>query len=314
MGTKLATPLYRKIGTTTKTNMKLLYIEEHLSCYMYDNQKEPLIQYIEKVKGEKVSFNNTHNQLYFLIKGKIKYNFEYQVNKIFKAGTFLLFPRGSTCVMNIEECSQLVSVRLHHEINFCNHFPLTMLAEVNLSEEKAKENCLLHALKTNEVIDEWLHNVVKTVTAGLRCIYFQELKQKEILYYLRVSYLKEELYAFFAPILNSDAAFSSLIYQHYESTKSLEKLAKITNYSMSGFKRKFAKVFGIPPAQWMKREKAKKIYHEINCTSKPFKDLAEEYEFSSPAHFDKFCKRMYSASPGTLREKTRQRTLLQNMV
>jgi AraC-like DNA-binding protein len=79
---------------------------------------------------------------------------------------------------------------------------------------------------------------------------------------------------------------------------------------MSGFKKRFAQTFGTSPQRWIQREKAKKIYHEINCTLKSFKEIAKEYGFSSPAHFDKFCKIMYDMSPGALRESTKQRVLL----
>jgi len=276
---------------------------------MYDTQKDSIIRYLEKEKGEKISFKSTHNQLFFLLKGEIKYNFEYKINKIFNAGTFLLLPRESNCVMEVEEESQLVIVTMHHEINFCAHFPLIMLSERNLSQEKTTNDSLLHLLETNEMIDDWLKSVVKSISTGFKCAYFQELKQKEMLYYLRAFYSKEDLYVFFSPILNNDTAFADLIHQNYESIKNINELAEITRYSLSGFKRKFGKVFGMPPAVWIKRKKAKKIFHEINCTVKPFKEIAIEYNFSSPAHFDKFCKKMYNMSPGTLRESTKNRML-----
>jgi len=289
--------------------MKLLYVEEHLNCYMYDTQKDSIIRYLEKEKGEKISFKNAHSQLFFLLKGKIKYNSEYYVNQVFKAGTFLLLPHESSCAIEVKEKLKLVVVKMHQEVNFCNHFPLTMLSEFNLNRKKTNDDSLLYLLKTNDVIDDWLKSVVKSISTGLKCSYFQELKQKEILYYLRAFYSKEDLFAFFSPILNGDVAFSNLIYQHHKLVKNINELAKITSYSLSGFKRKFGKVFGVPPAVWIKREKAKKIFHEINCTVKPFKEIAVEYDFSSSAHFDKFCKKMYNMSPGTLRENTKNRVL-----
>ena len=292
--------------------MRLFYIEEHSDCYVYNNQDGSVICFLEKEQGEKISLGNTHNELLFLLKGKIKCSFEYQVDKTFEEGDFLLLPREANYTVEAEEKSQLVIVRMHPEINFCDRFPLTMLFELNSNHKKAANGFLFHSLTTNKIIDDWLKSIVNSVSAGLRCTYFQELKQKEILYYLRASYSKEDLFAFFSPILNSDTAFSNLIHQNYASIKTLDELAKITNYSMSGFKRKFKKVFSTSPAMWIEHKKAKKIYHEINCTSKSFKEIAVEYDFSSPAHFDRFCRKMYNLSPGSLRKNTKNSVLSMN--
>ena len=289
--------------------MELLYVEEHLDCYLYDNPNDPIIRFYEKEKGEETFFKSTHNQLIFLLEGEIRCSSAYCVNQVFEAGTFFLLPcKGNhTMKMEAEEKSKFIMVRMHQTINFCNHFPLTMLSKFGTSPKKMNNKPSLYSLRANEIVDDWMKSVAMSTSVGLKCIYFQELKQKEVLYYLRVFYSKEDLYAFFSPILNNDAVFTDIIYRSYESAKSIDELAHITNYSMSGFKKNFAKVFGMPPATWIRREKAKKIYYDINCTSKSFKEIAVEYDFSSPAHFDRFCKSMYSVSPGTLRENTQNR-------
>jgi AraC-like DNA-binding protein len=182
-----------------------------------------------------------------------------------------------------------------------------------LNKDKVINNFSLRPLKYNSVLETWLEEVLHSTVDGLKCTHYQNLKRQEVLYYLRAYYSKEDLYAFFSPILNNDTIFANLIYQNYESIKNIGELADITHYSMSGFKRKFTTVFGISPAVWIKREKAKKIYHEINCSQKPFKIIANEYDFSSPAQFNEFCKKMYKMSPGTLRKNTKERVLSSNL-
>ena len=288
--------------------MKLLEpIEKHLNCCDNSNQNEPFIQHLTKIKGEKFSFKTTHAQLLFLLKGEVKCSFKYLENRVLKPDFFLLIPRENDYVLEVEENAELVAVKMPHKINFCTNFPLELLFELN--KEKRVDELLLHFLEINEVICDWLQGIVKSINYDLKCSYYQELKQKEILYYLRAYYSKEELYTFFSPMLSNNIVFSNLIYQNYESVKNINELAGITNYSMSGFKKKFAKVFGISPAVWIKREKAKKIYYEINCSLKTFKEISNEYNFSSPAQFNKFCKKMYSMPPGTLRKNTKKSIL-----
>ena len=287
--------------------MELLNEEEHLNCYLYDNQGDPIITHIDKIKGETFLLNEIYSQIIFLLKGKINFSYECQANNIFEEGTFLMFPQGYKHVMDVKENSNIVMVNMHNEINFCNHFSLEILNELNKSISSKN---LAYSLKINEMIYDYLNTVVKTIADGLKCIYFQELKQKELLFYLRAYYPKKDLAAFFAPILNNDLHFSRLIYKNYESAKSIQNLAALTNYSVSGFKKRFMKVFGVSPSSWMEKEKAKKIYYEINYTQKTFKEISIEYDFSSTAHFDKFCKRVYGMSPGMLRESNKQKVLL----
>jgi AraC-like DNA-binding protein len=273
---------------------------------MYDS-KNVIVHYFEKETGDKFLFKKEHSYFFFLIKGKVKYSFEKQVGKTLDAGTFLLIPQECDCVIEAEEHSEIVMLKMHHKINFCDHFPLEILHELNKDIEPTENS--LHVLKVNEVISDWLKNVVKTTVGGLKCTYFQELKQKEMLFYLRAYYSKEDLHAFFSPILNSDVRFSNLIYKSYQTVENINELAELTSYSLSGIKKKFMRIFGCSPAMWIEREKAKKIYHEINCTLKPFKEIANEYNFSSATHFDRFCKRMYNMSPGVLRKNTKHRIL-----
>ena len=285
-----------------------LYIEEHLNCYMYDSSNA-IVRYLQKDKGDRFVLKSENNYLFFLVAGQVKYSYGYQTNMVLKAGNFMLIPRESNCEIEAEADSQIVLLKMHHRINFCNHFPLEMLYELDKRSKGTKKPLQTITLKANEIISDWLKIVIKTTSGGLKCSYYQELKQKEILFFLRAYYTKEELIAFFTPILNSDMRFSNFIYENYQTIETIPQLAKLTSYSLSGFKKKFERVFGCPPAVWIKREKAKKIYHDINSTLRSFKDIAYEHRFSSPAHFDRFCKRQFKMSPGALRKSTKEKIL-----
>jgi AraC-like DNA-binding protein len=170
-----------------------------------------------------------------------------------------------------------------------------------------------YQLKMNSVINNFLNVLVCTIEDGLKCAYLHELKQKELLYYMRAYYPKKDLFAFFAPILSDDIVFSELIYKNLDKVKTISELAEIVNYSVSGFKKRFLKVFGASPYQWILKQKAKKIYYEINCSQKSFKEISMEFEFSSSAHFDKFCKKEFGVSPGTIRNNNTKQNAVSNI-
>ena len=289
--------------------MELLNKGEYLSCYLYDSLNTPTIVYLNKKKGDILPLNDIYNQIVFLLEGKINLLREQYFNRIIEKDSFLLSPRGFNYIMNVEEDSTVVIVNMHEKINFCHRFPFEILFKLKESLG-IDHHSAAYPLKINEMLSDYLNTIVRSISDGMGCTYFHEVKQRELLFYLRAYYSKRDLTAFFAPILCNDTVFAKSVYQHYESAKNVGDLAGLTHYSISGFKKRFKKVFGIPPHNWMEREKAKKIYYEINCTQKTFKEISIEYSFSSPAHFDRFCKKVYGVPPGILREKS----LLSNLL
>ena len=282
-------------------NEELLYKEEHTSCFMYEGHDDPTITHVCKEKGDVLEVNENYNRVFFLLKGEINFIYE-NTYIVFKEGTFILLPRGCKYTMNIKEDASIIIVNVHYNISFCEHFTLKILHQLN--KHLLPDNSLIYPLKINTVLSIYLSNIAATIAAGLKCSYFHEIKQRELFYYLRAYYCKNELAAFFLPMLNDDMDFAEQIYQNYASAKNIVELANGTNYSISGFKKRFVKVFGISPYHWMEKEKAKKIHHEINCTHKTFKEIFLEYDFCSASHFNTFCKKMYGVSPAALRKNT----------
>jgi AraC-like DNA-binding protein len=285
---------------------QLQNVHEHLNCYLYDNNKDPIIQVFDLKKDDIFLTVGIYNQIIFLLEGNITYSYGKYLNTNFPEKSFLLFPHGFKCAMKINEDSKIVVVNLL-KINFCNHFSLEMLYKLNGSIKLEPAH---HSLKINKVVQDFLTNLVDTIRDGLKCAYLHELKQKELLYYMRAYYPKKDLFAFFSPILSDDIVFSELIYKNLDKVKTITELADVVNYSVSGFKKRFVKVFGVSPYHWIIKEKAKKIYYEINCTQKSFKEISIEFNFSSSAHFDKFCKKEFGMSPGLIRNTTKSDSVI----
>jgi len=226
--------------------------------------------------------------------------------KILEENDFVLLPNNRKCIMQIEEDAHIVVIKLYRKMNFCHLFSVEML--YNLNKEKIFSN--IYNLKINEALLDFLYNLIKAIDDGLLCQFFLELKQKEMLFYLRAYYSKQDLLYFFSPILNNDMVFANLVYRNYSPTINIQELAEKTHYSLAGFKNKFTKTFGIPPYEWLTREKAKSIHYDINCTKMTFKDIAFQYGFSSQAHFSEFCKNVFGETPSTMRIESIKRIII----
>jgi AraC-like DNA-binding protein len=279
--------------------MELLYQKEHTSCYQYSHHDAPLIEHLQRPKDTVLEWLPADTLLLFLVKGDLLLSYGEGIDRRVGEGTILLLSAKTPCVVKTTSDLSAMIIRLRNKLNFREYFPVASFYRRNRKSKSAPQS--LRTLKINAPIEEYLHLLVATMNDGLKCGYFFQLKQKEILYYLRTYYSKHELQAFFAQIMDNDIGFSEMIYGYMDKVNSVEELATLTDYSLSGLKKRFQKVFGMPAQRWMAQEKAKKIYHEINCSTKTFKELSAEFHFSSPSHFDHFCKKNFGTSPGKLR-------------
>jgi AraC-like DNA-binding protein len=287
--------------------MKLLYSEEHYACHLYGKEKTSPIEYITKEKGEKLEVSSLVTRIMFIMEGSFSFSSGRYIKQQVKKGSIFLLPPRFNCQMVFEEDTAIMDFHIYTKMNFCEQFPIELLYEekhwyTDDDDEK------MYLLPINKRIQDFLLLLTRILKDGLKCSYLFELKLKEVLYYLRAYYPKEELILFFAPIASNDATFSELIYEHANHVKTVHELAKITNYSLSGFKKRFQKNFGISAHEWITKQKAKKIYHEINCSRKTFTDISIEYNFSSPSHLDNFCKRVFGYSPGEIRKQNQLKT------
>lgn len=279
--------------------MKLLYPEEHLSCFLYNVGENSLIKLDNYEANSSIKVCPDQNMVLFMMEGAMRFSYGEHLDVLAKKDDIFIYPAKQKGKVTFDADTVVLSFRLNVNLSFCEHFSFEML----LREKKRDAFGKLHFLTVNEVVKAYLESLLGYLKDGLRCSHFLEMKIKEFLFILRAYYPKEELTLFLDPMMNSDLDFSTKFFRVSAKTSSVEELAQMMDYSLSGFEKRFKKAFGVPVYQWIQREKAKNIYHEINCTEKTFSKIGEEYGFSSPSHFNDFCKRAFGHTPGALRKK-----------
>jgi AraC-like DNA-binding protein len=182
--------------------------------------------------------------------------------------------------------------------------PLELLLELH---GKSKKTADIEILVPNQRLTNFVETMQEYVKDGLKCTFFFDIKIREFLFLIRAYYDRTIVFNFFKPIYSTDFVFSNDVYKNIDSVKTVKEMADALNYSLSGFEKKFKKVFNLSPYQWMQEQKARKIYHEIHCSKKTFAEMAFEYDFSSPAHFNVFCKLFFGSTPGKLRKENMER-------
>ncbi len=95
--------------------------------------------------------------------------------------------------------------------------------------------------------------------------------------------------------------FKEIISAHLFSNLSLDELARLTNYSLSSFKREFDKIYCESPAKYIKDKKLEKAAELLLVTNHNVSEIAFECGFNDLSGFSRSFKEKYSHSPNDYR-------------
>ncbi len=158
-------------------------------------------------------------------------------------------------------------------------------------------------LKIEEPLYAFLELIGQYLEKNLPDYSLYELKRTELFYLLKTLYKKEELDYFFYLSSTHSSEFERLIAENYMKAKTVTDLAQLVGCGVNSFRMKFKKAFGIPAYEWLMQEKSKRLLVSMANCKDSFKNIIDEFDFSSHSHFYKFCKARFGYSPTELRKK-----------
>lgn len=281
--------------------MELLYKPEHFSCYNYNKGETPRLEILKRPTGFIINRDLIDTEIVFLVEGSILLSYNSLVKEEIREGKVLLFPPGSHIIVKITEDAHLIICRVRDVIKLCECMSLE-----RLYNEAKVVTPGFHMLNINGRIYNFIQLLVDCANDGLKCTDYFNTKMKELFFLLRAYYTKEELAKFLSPLLGKDARFMNLMYQNYRNVNTVQGLAKLSNYSLSGFKKQFQRVFGTSASEWMSNQKASLVFQHLNNSSLSIKELADIHGFSSVSAFSAFCRNKFGMPPGKIRLNTRK--------
>ena len=152
-------------------------------------------------------------------------------------------------------------------------------------------------LPVKKVIVRYLSLLDLYFKEGILSGQFLDLERRELFFLLFHYYSSNDLARFFQCIISKDMQFRKIVVNNYLQARNVQDLAKLANYSTSGFIKKFQRCFNDSPYKWMQKQKAKQISTEIYEGTKSLQEIANEYKFSSYQHFSVFCKMQLGVPP-----------------
>ncbi|MDU1891397.1 MAG: helix-turn-helix transcriptional regulator [Dysgonomonas sp.] len=283
--------------------MKLLYLQEHLTCYNYNAKEDSVIE--NKVIGEGLNWNFSTREckIIFVTEGELHISYGKVKNETISKGEIVLLPVGYKVNLRASTRSGLTIFRLRTPVQLCDRFALKQLLKGKEDFSMAGDSSKNRTLEMNEMVWTYLDGLNQCINDGLQCFYYYDIKVQELFFLFRAYYTKEQLLDFFCPLITHDSEFADFVLNNHHKAKNVSELAEMANYSVSGFEKRFKNTFGVSAGKWLKQQKAMRIYHEINCSEKAFKNISFDYGFSSPSHFNDYCKAHFGLTPGEIREK-----------
>lgn len=225
------------------------------------------------------------------------FSIDYHLNYLEIKNGILLLPRCSQ--YRIEALETVTFFKCDMTLNFIQNVNQWLIQVYGNSLTEKKQNYKLPLKqKVRHLLDFFFQS---DTTLESNRAQFNEWKQNGLFLIMKDSYSVQELSTFFSEIKNQDIEFKEFVFSNYRKVRSVMEFADLAKCSLSVFCREFKKHFGESAYQWMLKRKSQYVLEDILQTSIPFQELADKYQFSSQAHFTKFCKQRYNLTPKDLR-------------
>lgn len=97
--------------------------------------------------------------------------------------------------------------------------------------------------------------------------------------------------------------FEQIVYDHIFRNVSIEELARMTNRSLTSFKKEFRRIFAMPPHKWFIRQRLMQARLLLISTSLSVSEIGAECSFPNTSHFIKLFKKEYAMTPAAYRAR-----------
>lgn len=201
-------------------------------------------------------------------------------------------------------------MRNYYEKDFCAlilFFPQDFIQEVMREyqvvshERPGGEVDDFHVLRIN--MDHSLKIFFESVSAylfqrSLPSKHLLKLKFKELILQIMTTDQNPGLKSYFISTLREGKeSIETMVRKNLFFNLSISDYARLCNRSLSSFNREFKDIFGLPPLQWITRERLQYAKMRLLTSDENINDIAFHAGFESPEHFIRLFKKQYGLPP-----------------
>jgi AraC-like DNA-binding protein len=132
-----------------------------------------------------------------------------------------------------------------------------------------------------------------------------ELKFKELVLTIADDPRNGELLSYFCSLMHEPRhmALQRVMADNFRYNLKLEQFAKLSNRSLSAFKRDFQTVFDTTPGKWLLEKRLQHARNLLLNSDKTISEAAYESGFETSSHFSRAFKQMFDTNPSSSRQK-----------
>jgi len=129
-----------------------------------------------------------------------------------------------------------------------------------------------------------------------------ELKFKELILTIADNSRNAELLSYFCALVHEPrpVALERLMMENYSYNLKLEQLARLSNRSLSAFKRDFQAIFSTTPGKWLLEKRLLHAKNLLTNTNKTISEAAFESGFETQSHFSRAFKERFGLAPSSI--------------
>ncbi|MDO5035982.1 MAG: AraC family transcriptional regulator [Porphyromonas sp.] len=214
---------------------------------------------------------------------------------------FMMFlENGRKVTFEVGRKSRISTLTFDRLAQLCPSFSIYQL------KTYAPETMGTATLDILEPIKDLVACMVRYTEDGLCCAELVESKLAEVLFVISAYYEPSEIGALFAPLLRREVDFKEFVQLNFLHVDRVKELADLRGVTLRAFNDEFKATFGTSPYSWMQERKAEMIEERLK-DDVPFKEIIQEFRFSSPSHFTVFSKKHYGTTPSQHKHELQER-------
>ncbi|MEG0559179.1 MAG: AraC family transcriptional regulator [Muribaculaceae bacterium] len=284
--------------------MNTCFYEKHSECSSFVSDERVGFKYIKAEEGSTLKIEYVKEKhIFFFIEGSVKMRYNEFNNHEFNAGEIVFLPKSADCIAEVLTPCKMIVLAYDCPAKICDK---STLREMLINSPGVRYSFKGTPIKPE--LMQYLALLRIYLQKGINCRYIHDLKMKELFLLFKFYYTKEELVQLFYPMIGNSIDFRGKIMENYLSVKTVKDLAKICNYSESRFNDLFMAEFNESPYQWIQKQKAKHIKGKLIDADITIKEIVNEFNFTSPSHFHKFCMKYLGGSPAKIRQQIINKT------
>lgn len=281
--------------------MALFTPPEHLSCHHYATHANSGWLRIDTSDQSSYRGMTEYHSILICTRGSVRLAIADELWEIHE-GQMKFIPRGTPVTAIFSDDGELLDAYFEVVDFICDKISLQQLQE--LRQEIAYDP---EPLEVRGAIHSLMDTLKVYLNDQALCAYLHELKVKELFWNLRAYYSREELAAFFWPILG-ESKFHNDVISAFTCNVKVSDLADRVYMSTSSFYKRFKEEFGSSPEQWIRLQSNKQILFLIQDYDLSIGEIASQLSFNSQSTFSRYCSKNFGHSPLQLRRVLQEGT------